>query len=69
MAYAPISKPIDHNINLLLTAKVNKYINFNIGAIIIYDRDQVSKEDIKLKELNNGIQFNGGANLGFGIQL
>lgn len=68
-AYAPVSKAVDHNINLLLTAKLNKYINFNVGTIIIFDSDQISKEEVKSGEYKNGIQINGGANLGFGIQL
>jgi Protein of unknown function (DUF3078) len=68
-AYAPVSKAIDHNVNVLLTAKVNKYINFNVGLIGIFDRDQISKADIDANKFNSTWQFNGGANLGFGIQL
>jgi hypothetical protein len=29
-----------------LTAKVNKYINVNLGAILIYDKDQGDKLQI-----------------------
>ncbi len=43
LAYAPQSKPIDHNINLIATAKVNKYMNVNFSLLGIYDSDQVKK--------------------------
>lgn len=68
-AYAPVSKAIDHNVNVIATAKVNKYINVNVGLIGIFDRDQVSKAEVDAKKYNSTWQFNGGANLGFGIQL
>jgi hypothetical protein len=68
-AYAPVSKAIDHNVNVIATAKLNKYINLNIGLIGIFDRDQVSKAEVDAKKYNSTWQFNGGANLGFGIQL
>lgn len=31
---------IDHRVEAAFTSKVNKYINFNISGIMIYDRDQ-----------------------------
>lgn len=34
---------MDNRIDAMLTAKVNKYLNFNIGAIMIYDEDQSTK--------------------------
>jgi hypothetical protein len=68
-AYAPVSKAIDHNVNVIATAKLNKYINLNIGLIGIFDRDQVSKSEIDAGKYSSTWQFNGGANLGFGIQL
>jgi hypothetical protein len=68
-AYAPISKAIDHNVNAILTAKINKYINFNVGLIAIFDRDQVSKEDVDSGKFNSSWQSNLGANIGFGVQL
>ena len=68
-AYAPVSKAVDHNVNVIATAKVNKYINFNVGLIGIFDRDQVSKAEVDANKFNSTWQFNGGANLGFGIQL
>lgn len=47
MAYAPYNlKAIDHRLDAMLTAKVNKYINVNLGAILIYDKDQGDKLQI-----------------------
>ena len=68
-AYAPVSKPIDHNVNLILTAKLNKYINLNMGLIGIFDRDQISKSEVDGGKYKSTWQTNGGLNLGFGIQL
>ncbi|HEV7346707.1 DUF3078 domain-containing protein [Telluribacter sp.] len=34
---------IDNRLDAVLTAKVNKYINVNLGAIVIYDEDQSEK--------------------------
>jgi hypothetical protein len=68
-AYAPISKPIDHNVNLILTAKLNKYININFGLIGIFDRDQISKAEVDSGKFKGTWQTNGGLNLGFGVQL
>jgi hypothetical protein len=68
-AYAPISKAVDHNVNVILTAKLNKYINLNMGLIGIFDRDQISKNDVVGGKFNSTWQTNGGLNLGFGIQL
>ncbi len=36
------SKTIDHRLDLGLTAKVNKFMNVNLGGILIYDFDQDS---------------------------
>ncbi len=68
-AYAPISKAIDHNVNVILTAKLNKYINLNMGLIGIFDRDQISKSEVDGGKYSSSWQTNGGLNLGFGIQL
>jgi hypothetical protein len=68
-AYAPISKAVDHNVNLIATAKLNKYVNVNFGLIAIFDRDQVSKAEAVANDYKSSWQLNGGANLGFGIQL
>ena len=68
-AYAPISKAIDHNVNVIMTAKLNKYINLNIGLIGIFDRDQISKTEVDGGKYKSTWQTNGGLNLGFGIQL
>lgn len=68
-AYAPVSKAVDHNVNLIATAKLNKYVNVNFGLIGIFDRDQVSKAEVDANKYNSTWQLNGGANLGFGIQL
>jgi hypothetical protein len=35
-------KTIDHRVDLLLTAKVNKFMNVSLGGIMIYDFDQDS---------------------------
>lgn len=37
------AKKIDHRFDLNLTAKVNKFVNVNIGGILIYDYDQDTK--------------------------
>ena len=53
----------DHNLNAIATIKVSKYINLNAALIGIYDRSQTSPKSEKPWQLN------GGANLGFAIQL
>ncbi len=58
LAYAPDTKPLDHNINLIATAKVNKYLNVNFTLIGLYDADQVEK-----------FQFSQGLAAGFALQL
>jgi Protein of unknown function (DUF3078) len=35
-------KTIDHRVDVTLTAKVNKFINVNLGGILLYDFDQSS---------------------------
>jgi hypothetical protein len=57
-AYAPKSKPVDHLINLIATAKVNKYLNVNFSLIGIYDKDQVDK-----------FQLSQGLAAGFSVKL
>ncbi len=56
LAYVPKTKPIDHNINLTATAKVNKYINVNFSLIGIYDSDAVEKFQIS-QGLAAGLSF------------
>ncbi|MCF0069537.1 DUF3078 domain-containing protein [Dyadobacter sp. CY261] len=34
---------IDNRLDAQLTAKINKYVNVNLGAIIVYDQDQSSR--------------------------
>ena len=34
---------IDHRLELLLTAKVNKFINVSLGGIMVYDYDQIDE--------------------------
>jgi hypothetical protein len=55
MAYANYetleAKTIDHRLDLNLAAKVNRFINVNLGAIMIYDYDQDS--GIQLSQLFN----------------
>ncbi len=36
-------KAIDNNLNILLSAKVNDYVNVGIGAIFTYDQDQIAE--------------------------
>ncbi len=43
LAYAPQTKPIDHNLNLIATSKVGKYFNVNFSLIGIYDADQIDR--------------------------
>lgn len=75
LAIAPKSKPLDHNINIILTAKINKYLNVNLTGILIYDQDQVSKNDlksvdgIKPAKFNSIWQATGGVNAGFSIKF
>jgi hypothetical protein len=40
---------IDHRLELLLTAKVNKFINVSLGGIMVYDYDQV--DEVQLSQL------------------
>jgi hypothetical protein len=68
-AYAPISKAVDHNVNILATAKLNKYINLNLGLIGIFDRDQISKAEVDKGTFGSTWQTTGGFNVGFGLQL
>jgi hypothetical protein len=44
-------KTIDHRFDLTLTAKVNNFINVNLGAIVLYDYDQDS--GVQLSQLLN----------------
>lgn len=46
LAYAPKAKPMDHNINLIATAKVNKYLNVNLTLLGTYDADILKKFQI-----------------------
>jgi hypothetical protein len=34
---------VDNNLNILLSAKVNKYLNVGLGAIVNYDQDQIAE--------------------------
>jgi Protein of unknown function (DUF3078) len=43
VAYAPKTKPMDHNISVVATAKVNKYLNVNFTMLGVYDADIVKK--------------------------
>jgi len=33
----------DHRLDAMITAKIAKYFNVNLGAIVVYDKDQASK--------------------------
>lgn len=45
------AETIDHRLDLILTAKVNKHLNVTLGGIILYDVDQDS--EIQLSQLFN----------------
>jgi hypothetical protein len=47
-------KTIDHRLEAMFTAKVNKFINVNLGGIMLYDYDQ-----------DSGAQFTQVFSLGF----
>lgn len=34
---------MDHRLDAMITAKINKYVNVNLGTILIYDKDQGDK--------------------------
>jgi hypothetical protein len=57
MAYANYetleAKTIDHRLDLNLVAKVNGFVNVNIGTIVLYDYDQ-----------DSGVQFSQSLNIG-----
>lgn len=42
----PNTNTIDHNLNLITTAKVNRYLNVNFTLLAIYDKDQIDKFQI-----------------------
>jgi hypothetical protein len=45
------AKTIDHRLDVLLTAKVNRFLNVNLGAILLYDVDQ--DKDVQYSQLFN----------------
>lgn len=49
------AKTIDHRVDLMLTAKVNRFLNVNLGGVLIYDYDQDTA--VQLSQLFN-IGFN-----------
>lgn len=56
VAYAPKTKPMDHNVMLITTAKVNKYLNVNLTLLGVYDADILSKFQIS-EGLAAGLSF------------
>ena len=56
-------KAFDHNLSALASYKLNKYVNLNATVLGIYDWDQTGPKGLK------PWQINGGANLGFAVQL
>jgi hypothetical protein len=48
------AKTIDHRLDLIITAKVNQFINVNLGGILLYDFDQ-----------DSGLQWTQLFNIGF----
>lgn len=55
-AYAPVAKPVDHLINLVAAAKVNKNLNVNFSLIALYDQDQATQWQIS-QGLAAGLSF------------
>ncbi|WP_138482256.1 DUF3078 domain-containing protein [Dyadobacter bucti] len=45
LMYSSIKHPlnIDNRLDAMLTAKINKFVNVNLGAIVVYDDDQSNK--------------------------
>jgi hypothetical protein len=58
LAYAPETKPIDHNINLIASSKIGRYFNVNFTLIGIYDADQAKS-----------FQLSQGLSAGFSLAL
>ncbi|MBL0304215.1 MAG: hypothetical protein IPQ23_21395 [Cytophagaceae bacterium] len=56
-------KAFDHNLSALASYKLNKYVNLNATVLGIYDWDQTVAQRPETR------QINGGANLGFAVQL
>lgn len=56
LMYANLKHPtnIDDRLDAMFTAKVNKFINVNLGVILVYDQDQ-----------SNDVQFAQGLSFGF----
>ncbi|WP_229253956.1 hypothetical protein [Dyadobacter sp. NIV53] len=56
LMYANIKHPtnIDDRLDAMITAKINKFINVNLGVILVYDQDQ-----------SNTVQFAQGLGFGF----
>ncbi len=44
-------KTIDHRLDLIVTARVNRFLNVNVGGILIYDYDQDT--EVQLSQLFN----------------
>ena len=57
VSYAPKTKPMDHNVMLITTAKVNKYLNINLTLLGVYDADIVEKFQIS-QGFSAGLVFN-----------
>lgn len=51
-------KTIDHRLDLLLTAKVNRFVSVSLGGILLYDYDQ-----------DDEVQLNQAFNLGFAYSI
>lgn len=60
LGYANIKHPlnIDDRLDAMITAKIAKYFNVNLGAIVVYDQDQ-----------SNEVQFAQGLSVGFLYQF
>ncbi len=52
------AKTIDHRLDLLMTAKVNRFFNVNLGGVLLYDFDQ-----------DSGVQLSQLFNLGFSYSI
>jgi hypothetical protein len=44
-------KTLDHRLDLLISARVNKFISVGLGGIILYDYDQV--DEVQFSQIFN----------------
>lgn len=70
-AFNKAPKELDSNLNLIATAKINKYLNVNLTGVFIRDLDQVSStsKDAAGNKYPSVWQYTGGFNVGFSVKL